>query len=66
MISVPEALGWFLLAAVPIVVLTACVTHADDRIVAREFPRRYAVFVVSCALLAAAVWACGALFVRPG
>jgi hypothetical protein len=50
--------GWvshvllFLALAVPIVVLSAFFSEAEDGLALRSLPRRYAVFVGSCAIVA--------------
>jgi len=44
---------FFLALCVPIVVLGAFYAEPDDRVALRGLPRRYAVFVGACAIVAA-------------
>lgn len=59
MISLGTYLILFAVGALPIVLITAFLTHADDASALRDVPRRLAVFVGSCAAVAAAVVAIG-------
>ena len=42
----------FLAVSVPIVIMSAFYSHPDDGPALRSVPRRYAVFVVSCGVVA--------------
>jgi len=52
----------FLIGALGVVLVTTLLAHPDDAAAARAFPRRAAVFVGSCALLAAVLTLCGHFF----
>ncbi len=54
---------FFLVLAAPIVVMSAFYAEAEDGPALRAIPKRYAVFVVACALLAAVMLGLEALFV---
>jgi hypothetical protein len=45
----------FVTGTVPVVLVTAFLTHADDATALRDVPRRALVFVGSCAAVAAAL-----------
>ena len=55
MIGLGTYLGLFAIGTLPVVLITAMLTHADDASALRDLPRRTAVFVGSCAALAAAL-----------
>lgn len=55
-------LGFFLVLALAIVVLSAFYAEAEDPPALRSVPRRYAVFVGACALVALGMLALEALF----
>lgn len=55
-------LALFLLGSLGVVVVTAFLAHPDDAAAWRSVPRRAAVFVGSCAALAAAIAVCGQWF----
>ena len=57
---------FFLALAVPIVVLGAFYSHAEDEPALRSVPRRYAIFVVSCAAVAGVMLALEAMFASVG
>lgn len=50
----------FAIGTLPVVVVTAFLSHADDRGALRDLPRRTLVFVGSCAALAGVLVAMGA------
>ena len=53
---------FFLVLSLVIVVMSAFYAEACDARALRSVPRRYAVFVVTCAVIAAVMLACEALF----
>ena len=48
-----ERFLFFLVAALPIVMVTTMVAHADDATAVRRFPQRMLTFVVACGLVVA-------------
>ena len=54
---------FFLVLSVPIVVLSAFYAEPEDGPALRSIPKRYAVFVIACAVLAGAMLGLEALFV---
>ena len=59
-------IGFFLALSFVIVVMSAFYSEASDEGALRTVPRRYLVFVVTCALIAAVMLACEALFAGVG
>ena len=60
MIGYAAYLVLFLAGTLPVVVITAFLSHADDAGAFADLPRRAGVFVGSCAALAAILLAMGA------
>jgi hypothetical protein len=58
-ISIGQYLLLFAIGTLPIVLITAFLSHADDASALRDVPRRLLVFVGSCAAVAAALVAIG-------
>lgn len=58
-----EHVFFFLLLALPIVVMGAFYAELEDGPALRSVPRRYAVFVGACALVALVMLGLGAFFV---
>jgi len=56
----------FLLGALGVVVVTTFLAHPDDGAAWRALPRRAAVFVGSCAVLALVLTVCGRVFASLG
>jgi len=57
-----EHLGFFLVLALAIVVMSAFFSEAEDGPALRSLPRRYGVFVGACALVAAVMLVLERLF----
>jgi sulfite exporter TauE/SafE len=50
----------FAIGTLPVVLVTSCLSQADDRAMLRDLPRRALVFAGSCAALTAVLLAIGA------
>ena len=61
--SIWAHIGFFLLLSLPIVVMGAFYSEAEDGPALRSVPRRYAVFVLACVGVAGFMLLCERLFV---
>lgn len=53
--TLPQLLFFFLVAAVPIVLVTTFLAHADDSVAFRRYPRRLFGFVFACGMVVGVV-----------
>jgi hypothetical protein len=65
-VNLVQHVGFFLLLSLAIVVMSAFYSEAEDEPALRSVPKRYAVFVGSCAAVAAVMLVLEAVFTSSG